>query len=213
MEQPEVPLEQVQEDINHHHEHHEAHADHGWSRWVALTTAMIAALAALASLAAGHTETEVMQAKMSANDRWNYMQGVSLKKHAVEDTVLIISAMGKTAPASYAASKAKYDGQEDAQKQLASDYEKASESFLQAHEHYSYGVTMFQVAIALSAIAALTRRRLYWLLSMGLGAVGVVFACWGLQIQTAIIEPKEAAEAAPAAVPAATPAATSPTPG
>ena len=41
-------------------------------------------------------------------------------------------------------------------------------------------VTMFQIAIAVAAISALTKRRKYWVLSMILGLAGTVFLVLGL---------------------------------
>jgi hypothetical protein len=40
-------------------------------------------------------------------------------------------------------------------------------------------VTIFQVAIALAAIAALARRKALWWVSLGVGALGVVFLLLG----------------------------------
>jgi hypothetical protein len=38
---------------------------------------------------------------------------------------------------------------------------------------------MFQIAIAIAAISALTKRQRYWVVSMSLGAVGCVFLVLG----------------------------------
>jgi uncharacterized membrane protein YhaH (DUF805 family) len=38
---------------------------------------------------------------------------------------------------------------------------------------------MFQIAIAVAAISALTKRRRYWIVSLVLGAVGCVFLALG----------------------------------
>jgi hypothetical protein len=39
---------------------------------------------------------------------------------------------------------------------------------------------MFQIAIAIAAISALTKKRRFWLVSMGFGGVGCVFLVLGL---------------------------------
>ncbi len=198
MEAPEVPLEQVQDDIQEHATAH-GHGGHAsetpWTRWIALSTALIAALAALASLAAGHTETESMLAKMEANDRWGYMNSVSLKLHQSEDTERILAAIGKEAGA-VTAKDSKHEDDKRKQEELANASERASVLYLKAHESYGYGVTLFQVAIALSAISALTRRRRYWLISLGLGGIGVAFALGGLATQAGIVAPEAAADSA-----------------
>jgi len=40
---------------------------------------------------------------------------------------------------------------------------------------FARGVTMFQIAIAIAAISALTRRRKFWIVSLLFGGVGCVF--------------------------------------
>jgi hypothetical protein len=47
------------------------------------------------------------------------------------------------------------------------------------HEVFARGVTLFQIAIAIAAISALTKRRRYWLVSMIIGAVGCIFLALG----------------------------------
>lgn len=42
------------------------------------------------------------------------------------------------------------------------------------------GVTVFQVAIALGAIAVVTKRKPLWYVSLVLGAGGIMFLTWGL---------------------------------
>jgi hypothetical protein len=46
---------------------------------------------------------------------------------------------------------------------------------LHRHHGFANAVALFQVAIALGALAALTRSRPVWFASLGLGAVGLVF--------------------------------------
>jgi hypothetical protein len=197
MEAPEVPLEQVQEDIHHHSTSHH-HAPDAWTRWIALSTAMIAALAALAALLAGHTETEAMTAKMECNDQWNFYQAKSIKQNLVEGQISTLHAFGKDPEPDLKAKVDKYDQEKAEISKLAKRYDGESKAYLEAHTKYGYGVTMFQIAIALAAISALTRRRRYWLISLGLGAIGVGCAGYGGVIQSGIHEPAESHESAPA---------------
>jgi hypothetical protein len=50
-----------------------------------------------------------------------------------------------------------------------------------AHHHYAFAVALLQVAIALGAVAALTRQKAAFFLSMALGVVGA-----GLALVTAV---------------------------
>jgi len=45
----------------------------------------------------------------------------------------------------------------------------------QQHVLFAVGVTMFQIAIAIAAISALTKQRSFWFVSLIFGLVGCVF--------------------------------------
>ena len=54
-----------------------------------------------------------------------------------------------------------------------------SEHSLHIHHLFAKAVTIFQVAIALAAIAALTRKKMMWYVSLATGLVGVWFFVQG----------------------------------
>jgi hypothetical protein len=70
--------------------------------------------------------------------------------------------------------KDKADIKKDAEKEQAS-----SEAHMRQHIVLSRAVTIFQIAIAISAIAILTRRKAMWYASMLLAAAGTVFLVMG----------------------------------
>ena len=53
-----------------------------------------------------------------------------------------------------------------------------ADMLLRRHHVFANAVALFQVSIALGALAALTRVRLVWFGSLGLGAVGVGLFAW-----------------------------------
>jgi hypothetical protein len=60
--------------------------------------------------------------------------------------------------------------------------EKLQESDHLLHKHHGFAnaVALFQVSIALGAVAALTRSRLVWVGSLLAGGAGIVFFAWPL---------------------------------
>jgi len=62
----------------------------------------------------------------------------------------------------------------------ARELEKHSEEDWHLHEHFAIAVALIQVAIALGAVAALTRIKPVWALSLIVGAVGIVYFARGL---------------------------------
>jgi Domain of unknown function (DUF4337) len=70
---------------------------------------------------------------------------------------------------------AKYQEEESEIKSEAEHKEAAAKSNFHKHEVFARGVTMFQVAIAIGAISALTKKPRFWIVSLLFGGVGCVF--------------------------------------
>jgi hypothetical protein len=183
-EAPEIETESLQDAI-----HEEMEKDGGaLLRRIALTTALLAALAALASLRAGGTANEALALKAEAtrlqaeaSDEWAHYQAKALKA-AVQDAIRASwAAAGKEPPADTVEKSARYSEEQQeisakaAEKERERDSrEREAQHLMHLHHGNAVAVALFQVAIALGAIAALTRLRPVWLGSLLLGAAGVV---------------------------------------
>ncbi len=171
MEEAEVPLEHLHEEIHHH-------AEHGgppWISWVALSTAILAVLAAIAGLLSGSHANEAMMNQIEASDQWGYYQAKSIKASVLEaKTTLAAEATEKDKEKA-----AKYQEEQTEIKAEAEHKETEAKSNFHKHEVFARSVTMFQIAIAIAAISALTRKRRYWFVSLVFGLVGVAFLALG----------------------------------
>jgi len=186
----ENPLE-TREQLEEVHEHAEGAEAKGqsWVRFLSISTAIIAVLAALASLTSGHYSDEALVLKGTSNrlqtqasDQWSYYQAKGIK-HDVAAGFLAL----KPDPQGAARVK-KLEDQQTEIKAKADEFEKEadakdqeSERDIGHHDKLAVAVTLFQIAIALSAIAALLRRRRVWLLSMAVAAAGLVYLVLGLR--------------------------------
>ena len=118
--------------------------------------------------------------QMKAVDQWNYYQAKSLKKLVREEQISNLEIAGEKVPDKLRAKV------EDAAKEQAPIKAKAEglEKYGEYHDHlhmiFAYGVTLFQVAIAVSAIAALTRRRRFWFVGIAMGMLAMGFLAAGL---------------------------------
>jgi len=167
MEEAEVPLEHLHERVHESAEHSGA----VWISWVALSTAVLAVLAAIAGLLSGKHANEAMVSQIEASDQWSYYQAKSIKA-AVLDAKIALSAT----PSEQDREKtARYQEEESEIKSEAEHKEAAAKSNFHKHEVFARGVTMFQIAIAIAAISALTKRRRFWIVSLLFGGVGCVF--------------------------------------
>jgi hypothetical protein len=174
MESPEVPLENTHEHIKEHAEHaHET--GEKWILGVALSTAILAAIAAVASLLAGQHINEAMINQIKASDDWNYYQAKGIKSAVLNTKMELLQAEGKAPAGADKAKAAQYaKDQADISKE-AQGLEDESALHLRRHEKIASAVTLFQIGIAVSAIAVLTKRRLFWYVGLAFGAAGLLF--------------------------------------
>jgi hypothetical protein len=167
MEEAEVPLEHL-----HEQTHHAAkQSGERWISWVALSTAILAVLAAIASLLSGEHANEAVINQIEASNQWSYYQAKSIKA-AVLDAK---TAFTGTPDESDQSKRARYEKEQEEIKSEAQRKEAAAKSSFHKHEVFARGVTMFQIAIAIAAISALTRKRSFWFVSLVFGAFGCVF--------------------------------------
>ncbi len=185
--EPEVETERVRDTIT------EPHGDR-LVRTIALTTALLAACAAVAALQSGAAvneaiilKTEATQLQAEASDQWAFYQAKGVKA-GVQDAVRAAwLAAGKEPPGTVAAEQARYTQEQEAIKAAAEKLERARDTrsqeadrLLHRHHGFANAVALMQVAIALGAVAALSRMRLIWYASLVVGTLGVVFFGWAL---------------------------------
>jgi hypothetical protein len=137
-----------------------------WSTWVAITTAMIAVVAAIAGMFAGHHSNEALVDQVKASDSWAYYQAKSIKAEIIENSSL---------PTKDTARMKRLKQEQQELQNIAKEEENSSKAHLDKHVKLSRAVTLFQVAIAISAIAIVSRKRFLWLLSIVIAVVGIAF--------------------------------------
>ena len=175
------------------HDHELEHAaSHGegdpFSGRIAVTTAILATVGALFSYQGGSTQADAQLAKNNAAIRkteaanqWNYYQAKSNKQNLSELASVIVPVERQDA---YRAEVTRYKGEkaeiQKAAEQLEAEskgFDAQSDALMHQHHRWAQSTTFFQIAIALSAIALLTRRK--WL-QWGVYGVAAVGALLGL---------------------------------
>src|SRR6266851_7736450 len=153
-------------------------------RRIALTTAVLAAIAAIAALKAGSTanealvlKTEAARLQAEASDQWAYYQAKGIKGAVAEAARTSWLAIAKEPPAVYAEKQKRYADEQKEIETKAREKEKErdakskeADELLHHHHGFAGAVALFQVAIALGAVAALTKSRPVWGASLLLGA-------------------------------------------
>jgi len=159
-----------------------------WKQYLALTTALIAVIAAIVSLMSGYyadrsllEKNTAVLTQSQASDQWAYYQAKGVKKNLAD-------AFGQLKDDERFRQEAeRYGKEQETIKATAEKLEEGvkesnarSEELFERHHRLALGVTLLQIAIALSAISALLNRKSYWLFSIVLTLAGVGFALYGV---------------------------------
>jgi hypothetical protein len=158
-----------------------------WTLYLSLSTAIIAVFAAIASLQSGANSNDAILEKndailsqSKASDQWAYFQAKGVKASLALSQAEMLGASNPELSAKFRSDAKRYKAEQDEIEKLARELEAKveesnlrSERFLERHHRFAISVTLFQIAIALSAIAALTRRKALWFVGLAASAVGL----------------------------------------
>ncbi|MBI3593553.1 MAG: DUF4337 domain-containing protein [Nitrospirae bacterium] len=188
MEKLEETIHELEEERKEHHLEEKKIA---WIKYVALTTALIAVLAAIATMESNFHTNEALLSKNSsilsqarASDQWAYYQAKGIKGIIYDSQKDLLHDLKKDSSllVNYGEKVKKYKDEqseiklkaEELEKQAEENSRKSSEN-MEHHHGFALSEVMFQVAIALSSVAAMTRRKELWLLGIGLSTVGLFY--------------------------------------
>jgi hypothetical protein len=180
-------LEEMQE-----REAHERDRAAPWTTWLSLSTALIAVLAAIAALESGSYANDATLQKndavlhqSKADDAWAYYQAKGIEAavyatHAEEASRPELAARWRAEGEREKTERAEIRRRAEEEEKEVAAMDAKSEHSLHLHHQFAKSVSLFQIAIALSAIAALTRRKPMWWVSLAVGAAGAAFFAMGL---------------------------------
>ena len=176
------------------HDHELEHAaQHGGDKFtarVAVLTAILSTIGAIFGYMGGHSQNaallyknEAAIQKTAASNHWNYYQAKSNKQNLAELSVTLTTGDAqekyRQAVERYKQEKEEIKAEADKLEAEAKEADRKSEAEMHVHERWALATTLLQIAIALSAIALLTRKR--WLLGAvsGAAALGIVVGVLG----------------------------------
>ena len=161
------------------------HAEHGAHepsmRPVAFTMSVLAVLVAITTVLGHRTHTEAVLTQNKATDQWNLYQAKKIRSNDTELVAGLLSVMQVTdAKGAEKLAKAYADHQEKWKEDLVEEQEKAKqleEKVEQAEaraNRFDLGEALLEIALVVSSITLLTKNRLYWLLGLGFGVLGII---------------------------------------
>lgn len=158
-----------------------------WLNYLALTTVILAVCATLSTFKGGSYSTRSVLSQSQAADQWAFYQSKSLKGYLyeVEKDDLELQLLREKDPAvaracrdliaEYSAQIARYD---EEKKTITGDARRFESIRDDARKHantFGMAVIFLQIAILLSSVAALLKRKPLWILGLVSGAAGLVY--------------------------------------
>jgi len=168
------------------HAAEQGHANgHSLASRMAVITALLACIGAFFGYMGGLTmanaslyKNDAAIRKTEAADHWNYYQAKANKQNLAELAAELVTNEDKRQAyrdkvARYDKEKADIKAQADKLDAESAEWDLKSEQALHLHHRWAQATTVLQVAIALAAIALLTRRRWMEVATLFAGASGV----------------------------------------
>ena len=197
---PEEEFETIEfkEKLEEATEHAVAAAEHRsrWLVYLSFTTALIAVLAAVAALESGTysnealiQKNEALLAQAKASDQWAYYQAKGIKGSVYATQAAAARATNPELADKSQKEADRYAAEQEEISKSAREFEgeekkdsELSDKSLEHHHRFAYAVTMFQISIALAAVAALSRQKAVWLVGLMISMLGLLYFVDGFRL-------------------------------
>ncbi|MBI5740070.1 MAG: DUF4337 domain-containing protein [Nitrospirae bacterium] len=161
-----------------------------WLNYLALTTVLLAVCATLATFKGGGYATKAVLAQSQASDQWAYFQSKSIKGYIYETQKekfeLDLKERGRELPApfreeyekkvvNYSEKIARYNEEKAAIEKEAREKETIRDKAQKHQQMFGMAIIFLQIAILLSSIAALLKKKPVWLVGLLSGIVGLFY--------------------------------------
>ena len=160
-----------------------------WLNYLALITVILALASTLSTLRVGSFSSRSILKQTQASNQWSYFQAKSIKSYLYEiqkeELTMELETIDPSASrnvaekldskiAAYSEKIKRYDDEKAAIMYEAKKLEAERDVASQHYQAFSLAVILLQLAILLSSIAALMKRKGVWGLGLVLGALGAV---------------------------------------
>ena len=162
-----------------------------WIQWVALTTTILAVCAAISSLKGGGYSTKVQLTTTQETNQWSFFQAKSIKQHVCEvqrDQLKLeymktgdpkVKALVQEMSKSCETDIARYDAEKSTIQSDAVALSKQQDEYKRHSGAFGLAVMLLQIAIMMSSVGALIKRRAMWVVGLGFGLLGLAYMANG----------------------------------
>ena len=168
--------EELQEHVEHAHE--------PFDKTVAACMAIIAALLAIVTVLGQHYNTEQLLRQQQSSDQWAFSQAKDIRRYVAlvtHDTLAQLKGDPKLI-GKYIQDETKYAKDHKEIQEKARDLEKERDQSAEKAHRFHFGEVFLEVAIVLSSLAILSKRRPLFLAGIASALIGVVWSGTGLLV-------------------------------
>jgi hypothetical protein len=157
---------------------------------ISVTMAILAVCVAVVSLLGHRSHTEELLLQNRATDQWSYYQAKNIRRHNYEMGVDLLSMMEFKDKAQadkvrekYQKEAERYTKEQAEIEELAKDLEKDSALQQRKANRFDLGEVFLEIALVISSLALLSRKRFYWFLGIVSGLAGLGVAATGILLR------------------------------
>ena len=154
---------------------------------ISVTMAILAVCVAVVSLLGHRSHTEELLMQNRATDQWAYYQAKNIRRHNYEmilDLLSLIEFKDKEQAAKirekYQKEADRYTKEQAEIEEQAKDLEGESARAQRKADRFDLGEVFLEIALVISSLALLSRKRFYWFLGIISGVAGLGIAATGL---------------------------------
>jgi len=150
---------------------------------ISVTMAILAVCVAVVSLMGHRSHTEELLTQNRATDQWAYYQAKNIRRHNYEmslDLLALIEFKDKEQAAKirekYQAEADRYTKEQAEIEEKAKDFENESARAQRKADRFDLGEVFLEIALVISSLALLSRKRVYWFMGIVSGVAGLALA-------------------------------------
>ncbi len=150
---------------------------------ISVTMAILAVCVAVVSLMGHRSHTEELMMQNRATDQWAYYQAKNIRLHNYDmslDVLPLIDFKDKEQAAKiqqkYKAQIDRYTKEQAEIEEQAKDFEGESARAQRKADRFDLGEVFLEIALVISSLALLSRKRLYWFMGIIMGCTGLAVA-------------------------------------
>jgi hypothetical protein len=153
---------------------------------ISVTMAILAVCVAVVSLMGHRSHTEELLAQNRATDQWAYYQAKNIRLHNYQMSLDLLNlvqfkdqAQAEKVREKYQSEVDRYTKEQAEIEEKAKDFEQESARAQRKADRFDLGEVFLEIALVISSLALLSRKKIFWYLGLASGLAGLGVAVTG----------------------------------